>query len=59
MSETEKEKVLAEHQDERSECLVYTRVMGYCRPTNSFNSGKTQEFAEREFFSEPTCCCGK
>jgi len=36
------------HQD----CEVWTRVMGYFRPVQSFNIGKKGEFAERQYFSE-------
>jgi hypothetical protein len=37
---------------ERQPCEVWTRVMGYHRPTSSFNIGKKAEHAERRFFSE-------
>ena len=36
----------------RTRCEVWTRVMGYHRPTSSFNAGKQAEHAERKFFSE-------
>jgi hypothetical protein len=38
--------------DERQPCEVWTRVMGYHRPTTSFNKGKQGEFAERKYFRE-------
>ena len=38
--------------DERQPCEVWTRVMGYHRPTTSFNLGKQAEFAERKYFRE-------
>lgn len=38
--------------DERQRCEVWTRVMGYHRPTGEFNEGKKAEFAERVFFRE-------
>ncbi|MHB1641188.1 MAG: anaerobic ribonucleoside-triphosphate reductase [Acidithiobacillus sp.] len=38
--------------DERQPCEVWTRVMGYHRPTTSFNVGKQGEHAERKFFVE-------
>lgn len=38
--------------DERQRCEVWTRVMGYHRPTTSFNVGKQGEFAERKYFRE-------
>ena len=37
---------------ERQPCEVWTRVMGYHRPTTSFNIGKQAEMAERKFFKE-------
>ena len=39
-------------EDERQLCEVWTRVMGYHRPTAEFNEGKRAEFAERVFFRE-------
>lgn len=41
--------------DERQPCEVWTRVMGYHRPTTSFNVGKQGEFAERKYFREGAC----
>ena len=40
---------------ERTRCEVWTRVMGYHRPTSSFNIGKQGEFAERKYFKESKC----
>jgi len=37
---------------ERQRCEVWTRVMGYHRPTSSFNIGKKGEFKERVHFVE-------
>lgn len=37
---------------ERQRCEVWTRVMGYHRPTSSFNIGKKGEFKERVHFIE-------
>ena len=34
------------------ECEVWTRVMGYFRPVQSFNIGKKGEYHERQMFSE-------
>ena len=31
-------------------CEVYTRVVGYLRPTSAFNDGKKQEAKERVVF---------
>lgn len=39
--------------DERQVCEVWTRVMGYHRPVDSFNEGKQAEHAERRFFKLP------
>lgn len=36
----------------RTKCIVYTRVMGYHRPVESFNIGKKGEHKERKFFEE-------
>ncbi|GHS93415.1 anaerobic ribonucleoside triphosphate reductase [Alphaproteobacteria bacterium] len=39
-------------EEERQRCEVWTRVMGYYRPVDSFNVGKKSEFKERTFFEE-------
>ena len=39
--------ILKAVQNKRTKCLVYTRVMGYHRPTESFNIGKAQEHKDR------------
>jgi len=39
--------------DERQPCEVWTRVMGYHRPVDSFNAGKRGEHAARKPFREP------
>ncbi|MFA6470806.1 MAG: anaerobic ribonucleoside-triphosphate reductase [Candidatus Latescibacterota bacterium] len=38
--------------EERQECEVWTRVMGYYRPVSEFNIGKKSEHAERALFRE-------
>jgi len=43
---------------ERTRCEVWTRVMGYHRPTSSFNKGKQSEHRERRFFVEARCARG-
>ncbi|MCG5030865.1 anaerobic ribonucleoside-triphosphate reductase [Mesosutterella sp. OilRF-GAM-744-9] len=43
---------------ERQKCEVWTRVMGYHRPVQSFNIGKQGEFLERKFFVESKCRLG-
>jgi len=50
-------------EEKRTKCMVYTRVMGYHRPVESFNTGKKGEHKERKFFEEGSCqakisCCG-
>lgn len=35
---------------QRTECEVYSRVVGYLRPTGQWNRGKQQEFADRKTF---------
>ncbi|ANU67279.1 hypothetical protein A4V04_00380 [Burkholderiales bacterium YL45] len=41
---------------ERTKCEVWTRVMGYHRPIDSFNIGKKGEFADRKYFTEEKAC---
>lgn len=41
---------------ERTKCEVWTRVMGYHRPIDSFNIGKKREFADRKYFTEEKAC---
>lgn len=49
MSRDEKLKKL---KNKRQKCIVYTRVMGYHRPVESFNIGKTGEHKQRCQFIE-------
>jgi len=44
--------MLKEIESKRTRCMVYTRVMGYHRPVESFNIGKKQEHKERLYFKE-------
>jgi hypothetical protein len=37
---------------ERTRTEVWTRVMGYHRPLESFNKGKKEEYYERKCFTE-------
>ena len=39
----ETQTLLQLHEERRTKCLVYTRVMGYHRPVESFNIGKKGE----------------
>ncbi len=47
-----KEELLKKLETKRTKCIVYTRVMGYHRPVESFNVGKTGEHRERVKFVE-------
>lgn len=38
--------------DERQECEIWTRVMGYYRPVSEFNIGKKSEHYDRTYFDE-------
>lgn len=46
------EQILDQLKDQRTRCLVYTRVMGYHRPIESFNVGKKGEHRQRLHFVE-------
>lgn len=39
-------------EQERVRCEVWSRVMGYHRPTSAWNSGKQQEHRDRQPFME-------
>jgi anaerobic ribonucleoside-triphosphate reductase len=45
-------KLLKKVEERRTKCMVYTRVMGYHRPVESFNIGKKQEHKDRKHFIE-------
>lgn len=45
-----KNEMLTLLKDKRVKCIVYTRVMGYHRPVESFNIGKTGEHKQRKQF---------
>ena len=47
-----REQKLQKVKDKRQKCIVYTRVMGYHRPVESFNIGKTGEHKQRLQFIE-------
>ena len=46
------QEILEKIQDKRTKCIVYSRVMGYHRPVESFNIGKKGEHKERMMFVE-------
>lgn len=51
-----REEILKKLETKRTKCMVYTRVMGYHRPVESFNVGKIGEHRERvKFVEHPTC----
>ncbi|WP_117612548.1 MULTISPECIES: anaerobic ribonucleoside-triphosphate reductase [Flavobacterium] len=52
---TKTDQILEENQGLRTKCLVYTRVMGYHRPVESFNIGKKGEHKQRTYFKEGGC----
>jgi len=47
-----KEQKLETMNNKRQKCIVYTRVMGYHRPVESFNIGKIGEHKQRCQFVE-------
>ena len=47
-----RDKILNNSKNRRTKCIVYTRVMGYHRPVESFNIGKKGEHKERKFFTQ-------
>ena len=49
----DKEETQAELNKKRQKCEIYTRVMGYMRPRDSYNRGKKSEFDERKYFNMP------
>ena len=48
--------ILSKLEEKRVKCIVYTRVMGYHRPVESFNIGKKGEHGERKQFVETARC---
>ncbi len=51
-----KQEVLEANEVKRTRCMVYTRVMGYHRPVESFNIGKKAEHNQRVKFAESKNC---
>jgi ribonucleoside-triphosphate reductase (formate) len=37
---------------ERTECEVYSRIVGYLRPVDQWNDGKKAEFTDRKEFNK-------
>jgi len=38
--------------NKRTECQIFTRVMGYHRPVSQYNRGKKSEYYSRSCFNE-------
>lgn len=58
MTEPSNAEILELLKDKRTKCIVYTRVMGYHRPVESFNLGKKGEHKERvKFVERDIKCC--
>lgn len=55
ISKEESDLILNGIESKRTRCLVYTRVMGYHRPIESFNIGKKGEHKQRVQFQEKWC----
>jgi len=43
-------------ESQRTECEVYSRVVGYIRPVSQWNEGKQSEYSDRVEFNN--CGCG-
>ena len=43
-------KNIEEIEKKRTKCEIYSRVVGYMRPINQWNTGKQQEFRDRKVF---------
>ena len=39
-----------ENEIKRTNCEIFSRVVGYIRPIDNFNEGKLAEFKERKVF---------
>lgn len=47
-----KERILSEHNSERTKCEVYSRIVGYLRPVAQWNEGKKEEFKDRKTYDK-------
>ena len=58
-----KQEILSKYAQDRTRCTVYTRVMGYHRPVETFNAGKQGEFHDRvkirKFVDDGSGACGR
>ena len=50
--QTQTTEALLQHNEKRTKCLVYTRVMGYHRPVESFNIGTKVNINNEPTFRE-------
>jgi hypothetical protein len=41
---------------ERTECIIYSRVVGWLTPTKNYNKGKAAEYGDRKFFKVREDC---
>lgn len=47
-------------ESKRQPCEVYSRIVGYIRPVQNWNAGKTEEFKDRKTYDKiltPSCGC--
>ncbi len=42
---------------ERTECIVYSRVVGWLTPVKNYNKGKAAEYKDRQFFKVNSGSC--
>ena len=52
IEEENDKKKLKKLNKERTQCEIFTRVMGYHRPVSYFNHWKKSEFYDRKYFVE-------
>ena len=41
----------ATKQTQRTKCEIFSRIVGYLRPVQSWNEGKVEEFKDRQEFN--------
>ncbi len=44
---------MAEEIKKRTECIVYSRVVGWLTPVKNYNPGKAAEYGDRVVFDQP------
>lgn len=40
--------------DKRTECIIYSRVVGWLTPTKCYNKGKAAEYSDRKVYKIKT-----